>query len=830
MSPAPVLLVRPMQVGDLTAVQLIERASFTTPWPVQAYRQEIETNRLAQYLVALIGDEIVAYGGIWLMVDEAHVTTFAVHPRYRRRRIGERLLLALLDLAVDRHAREATLEVRLSNLPARRLYEKYGFRPVGIRPRYYSDNGEDALIMTTEPLELPAMRARIARLRAAVDAAPAPDAAARRRALGGAAPMSGPLLLAIESSCDETGIALVEDGRRIHANIVASQVALHAPTGGIVPEVAARAHLRWIVPVLDEALATAGVTMGDVDGVAVTYGPGLAGSLLVGINFAKTIAWAHGKPLVPVNHLEGHLYAGWLLDPGEAEREVPPFPLVGLVVSGGHTFLVEMRGHLDYRYLGGTVDDAAGEAFDKVGRLLGLGYPGRAGHLGGRRPRHRARPRLSAGMAGRFVRRQLLGAQDRGAADRRRRPAPRPGCRRTSARARCPTRRSPSSPGASRTVSWTCSTPRRSGRPRRSGARGIVLGGGVAANAALRSRIVRRGRGARDRAGHPAAGPVHRQRGDDRRGGGTTAGGWRPGWARPRRAALAAARPVSDLRLDPRHVQRTLRAAGLHARHNLSQNFLADVDVLEGILREAGPGPGRGVLEIGPGLGFLTGGLLASGAAVTAVELDRGLAAFIGDAFAREVDAGQLRVIQGDALDQDLVHLVAPPYDVVANLPYHITSPVLHRLLGAAPRAERLVLMVQREVAERVAAAPGDMSYLSVFVQYHARARVAFRVSREAFEPAPKVESAVLVLEPYATDDRLDADAEDHLWRIVQAGFRERRKMLHNVLRRQLPVDPGSVDAALAAVGIAPDRRPQTVAVGEWIALAQAIGPIPDGR
>jgi N6-L-threonylcarbamoyladenine synthase len=188
--------------------------------------------------------------------------------------------------------------------------------------------------------------------------------------------VSGPLLLAIESSCDETGIALVEDGRRIHADIVASQVALHGPTGGIVPEVAARAHLRWIVPVLDEALETAGVGMADVDAVVVTYGPGLAGSLLVGVNFAKALAWAHEKPLVPVNHLEGHVYAGWLLDPGEEEREVPPFPLVALVVSGGHTFLVEMRDHLDYRLLGTTVDDAAGEAFDKVGRLLGLGYPG----------------------------------------------------------------------------------------------------------------------------------------------------------------------------------------------------------------------------------------------------------------------------------------------------------------------------------------------------------------------------------------------------------------------------------------------------------------------
>jgi N6-L-threonylcarbamoyladenine synthase len=188
--------------------------------------------------------------------------------------------------------------------------------------------------------------------------------------------MSGPVVLAIESSCDETGIAVVEGGTRIHANVVASQVALHAATGGIVPEVAARAHLRWIVPVLDEALSAAGATVADVDAVAVTSGPGLAGSLLVGINFAKTLAWAHRKPLVGVNHLEGHVYAGWLLDPGEDERDGPPFPLVGLVVSGGHTFLVEMREHLTYRLVGTTVDDAAGEAFDKVGRLLGLGYPG----------------------------------------------------------------------------------------------------------------------------------------------------------------------------------------------------------------------------------------------------------------------------------------------------------------------------------------------------------------------------------------------------------------------------------------------------------------------
>jgi len=188
--------------------------------------------------------------------------------------------------------------------------------------------------------------------------------------------VSGPLLLAIESSCDETGIALVEGGRQILANVVASQVALHAATGGIVPEVAARAHLRWIVPVLDAAWADANVSWSDIDAVAVTYGPGLAGSLLVGLNFAKAVAYVRGKPLVAVNHLDGHVEAAWLADPGNEPGPEPEFPLVALVVSGGHTFLAEMRDHGDYRLLGETIDDAAGEAFDKVGRLLGLGYPG----------------------------------------------------------------------------------------------------------------------------------------------------------------------------------------------------------------------------------------------------------------------------------------------------------------------------------------------------------------------------------------------------------------------------------------------------------------------
>jgi 16S rRNA (adenine1518-N6/adenine1519-N6)-dimethyltransferase len=291
-----------------------------------------------------------------------------------------------------------------------------------------------------------------------------------------------------------------------------------------------------------------------------------------------------------------------------------------------------------------------------------------------------------------------------------------------------------------------------------------------------------------------------------------------------------AARGERAIGIDPADVRATLRAAGLRARHALSQNFLADADVLDSILAEASPRPGDRVLEIGPGLGLLTGALLAAGASVTAVEIDRGLATFLRDRLAPALDDGRLTLIEGDALDLDLVHIVPAPYDVVANLPYHITSPILHALLGAAPRPTRLVLMVQREVAERIAAPPGKMSYLSVFVQYHARVRIAFRVPADAFEPEPAVESAVIVVEPFDVDDRLSPDDEDGLWRLVQAAFRERRKMVHNVLARQLPVDAARVEAALAAAGIAPDRRPQTLAVGEWLVLREALGPIGEDR
>ena len=178
------------------------------------------------------------------------------------------------------------------------------------------------------------------------------------------------LILGIETSCDETAAAVVESGTRVLSNVIASQVEIHSRYGGIVPEVASRQHLLSAIPVLEKALQEAGMSSGDLSAIAVTNGPGLAGSLLVGVNLAKALALAWDLPLIGVNHIEAHIYANWL------GPETPAFPLIALIVSGGHTDLVLMKDHGAISRLGSTRDDAAGEAFDKVARALGLGYPG----------------------------------------------------------------------------------------------------------------------------------------------------------------------------------------------------------------------------------------------------------------------------------------------------------------------------------------------------------------------------------------------------------------------------------------------------------------------
>ena len=305
----------------------------------------------------------------------------------------------------------------------------------------------------------------------------------------------------------------------------------------------------------------------------------------------------------------------------------------------------------------------------------------------------------------------------------------------------------------------------------------------------------------------------------------------------------AGADPLDARHLGPASLRRYLKANGLRPDRRYSQNFLVDGAILEAIVAAAelpageptagaprsgsdrGPTMRRQVLEIGPGIGILTGALLESGAAVVAVEVDPRMVEHLRRRFAEAISDGRLRLVHDDILDRAPSELVDPGWDLVANLPYHITSPILHHVLGQEPRPGRLVLMLQREVADRIAAPPGGMSYLSVFVQYHASVTVLRVVPATAFEPAPEVESAVLV--GRTRPRRLDAAGEEGLWRLVQAGFRERRKMLHNVLPRQLPwIGRERIEAALAACAIDPDRRPQTLSVEAWLALAAALGPL----
>jgi 16S rRNA (adenine1518-N6/adenine1519-N6)-dimethyltransferase len=272
----------------------------------------------------------------------------------------------------------------------------------------------------------------------------------------------------------------------------------------------------------------------------------------------------------------------------------------------------------------------------------------------------------------------------------------------------------------------------------------------------------------------------------------------------------------------PGELRRLLRAEGLRPRHALSQNFLTDAEALDAILAAADLRPGDRVVEVGPGLGVLTRRLLAAGGTVVAIELDAHLVGYLR----RELDdAVGLTLLHEDALAVDPASLFpGEPYRLVANIPYHITSPLLHRFLGAEHPPDLCVLLVQAEVAERIAAAPGDMSYLSVFVQDLAEATVVARVPAAAFVPAPEVDSAILRLVRRPAPI-VPAGERETLHRVVQAAFRQRRKQIHNSLVRELPVDRATVDQALAGCAVTTDRRPQTLSLPEWACLTGALGP-----
>jgi tRNA threonylcarbamoyl adenosine modification protein TsaD/ribosomal-protein-alanine acetyltransferase len=361
--------IRPMDDADLDAVLAIERSSFSAPWSRGMFLDELSQGRGRAWFVAESPWGIVGYAGLMEVEHEGHVMNLAVRGDARRSRLGAALLQSLIAEARRRGIERLTLEVRPSNDAALALYAAAGFNEEGRRHGYYSDSGEDALVMWSGPLEGPEMTAAAEALAASAEVALAEFQPTRHEGSPADEGSDG-LILAIESSCDETAAAVLRGGRTVLSSVVASQIDFHSRFGGVVPEIASRKHTEAIVGVIDEALAQAGVTLDDLTAIAVTYGPGLVGALVVGVSYAKGLALATGLPLVGVNHLEGHLFASVL-----AEPDITP-PLVALLVSGGHTSLVHVPEWGEYHTLGSTIDDAAGEAFDKVAKALGLGYPG----------------------------------------------------------------------------------------------------------------------------------------------------------------------------------------------------------------------------------------------------------------------------------------------------------------------------------------------------------------------------------------------------------------------------------------------------------------------
>ena len=274
----------------------------------------------------------------------------------------------------------------------------------------------------------------------------------------------------------------------------------------------------------------------------------------------------------------------------------------------------------------------------------------------------------------------------------------------------------------------------------------------------------------------------------------------------------------------PGQLRRLMGAERLRPRKGLSQNFLTDPAALDAIVEAAELERGDNVVEIGPGLGVLTRRLLAAGASVLAVELDAGLAGYLRRELA---GVDRFELIEADALSLHPREMFPDqPFKVVANIPYHITSPLLHAFLEGERPPDLMVILVQLEVAERVAAPPGRMSYLSVFAQNVAKAEVVTRVAAAAFEPAPKVDSAVLRLRRRSVPFVPPGDLREPFYRVVQAGFRQRRKQVHNGLSRELPVDRERVTEALETCGVDPERRPQTLSLDEWACLATALGPL----
>ena len=326
-------------LDDLDQILELEKLSFgKDAWPKATMKSELAAKH-TYYLVALSEAEVIGYAGLSKVASasSADVQTIAVSGTHQRQGIGRELMQRLIDKARELGAKEIYLEVREDKSAPQKLYESLGFEKIDRRPNYYQPDGVAAIVM---------------------------------RMTISAESIKQPVVLGIETSCDETGIGIVR-GNELLANVISSSMDQHARFGGVVPEIAARAHLEALEATLQQALTEAGISMQEIDAVAVTNGPGLAGALMVGVGAAKALSVAIDKPIYAVNHLVAHVAVD-ILERGKLET-----PTVALLVSGGHTSLLLVRDLLsDVELLGETIDDAAGEAFDKIARVLGLSYPG----------------------------------------------------------------------------------------------------------------------------------------------------------------------------------------------------------------------------------------------------------------------------------------------------------------------------------------------------------------------------------------------------------------------------------------------------------------------
>lgn len=368
------LTYRPLDAAHAADVERLERQTMgSDAWSAALVADELP-RKDRTWWAAYDGEALVGYCGGWIVDGQVQILKIATDQAYRRRGIAAELIALVAADARDLGAAEMTLEVRASNAGAQTFYERMGLSSIGTRPHYYSDR-EDAVIMSGP---LPQARRDVAGMRLHVDdVAAAVDSDAEHvheAAHDGAA---HPLILAIESSCDETAASIVDGSGTLLSDVVASQIDFHSRFGGVVPEIASRKHIEAVCGVCDECLESAARSLGakrvrwrDLDAVAVTYAPGLVGALVVGVAFAKGAAWGADVPLIAVNHLEGHLYANKIATP-----DIEP-PMVVSLVSGGHTMLVHVKDWGCYETMGSTIDDAVGEAFDKVAKALGLGYPG----------------------------------------------------------------------------------------------------------------------------------------------------------------------------------------------------------------------------------------------------------------------------------------------------------------------------------------------------------------------------------------------------------------------------------------------------------------------